>query len=131
MRKTKYFILVTSFLLIFVIFQFSCVKRISRFQPGDEFLYILLLMSEKKYDTLLSEVDEMNLSSLKQSQANKIAYMASIAAMNQEDFVTAEKYLKYCLSNYREMEDYAIYNLSQVYSSMAAMNVPLRWGKNF
>ncbi|MBN1573816.1 MAG: transglycosylase SLT domain-containing protein [Deltaproteobacteria bacterium] len=129
MKKARYFILIFLSLILFVVFQFSCVKRISRFQPGDEFLYVLSLMSEKKYDALLIEVDGMNLSSLKEPQANKIAYMAAMAAMKQGKLDTAEIYLKYCLANYREMEDYAVYNLSILYSTTGSYEQALKLGE--
>ncbi|GEM_PF-2757420 len=129
MKKARYFILVFLSLILFVVFQFSCVKRISRFQPGDEFLYVLSLMSERKYESLLMEVDGMKLSSLKESQANKIAYMAAMVAMKQGKPDTAERYLKYCLANYREMEDYAIYNLSVLYSSTGSYERALKLGE--
>lgn len=129
MKKARYFLLVLFFLILFVTFQFSCVKRITRFQPGDEFLYILSLMSEKKYETLLNEVEGMNLSSLRESQGNKIAYMSAVSAMKNNDLERAEKYLRYCLSNYREMEDYAVYNLSEVYSSAGNYERALEMGE--
>jgi soluble lytic murein transglycosylase len=99
-----------------MLFHFACAKRTSHFRPGEEFLYVLYLYENKEYETLLSEVDELKLGSIKDEQANKIAYLASLTAVALGDGERAETYFNYCLSNYPILADYALYHLSRVYA---------------
>ena len=105
MKRTRYLIVILVYFVIILLFQFSCVKRISRFTPGDEFLYFLYLYAGGEYSKLASETEGLDLESLKTDQANKIAYMTAVAALKIEDYEAAEEYLEYCLDNYRVLED--------------------------
>ena len=115
MKSIKYIILAVSCLLFIVFLQFSCVKRISLMTPGDEFLYFISLMSDSKYEVLLDRIDEIDLSAIEHDEANRISYLAAMAAVEIGDYERAEGYLEYCLINYRRLEDYVVYHLSRVY----------------
>ncbi len=115
MKKNRYLLVILGWFVLFLLFQFACVKKIPRFAPGDEFLSALSLMSEKDYQRLLSEADAIDLTTLKPEQADKIAFMAGLAAMNLQDYDQAQRYFEYCRDNYRELEDYTLYYLAQTY----------------
>ncbi len=129
MGRTRYLIVILLYLVVILLFQFSCVKRISRFTPGDEFLYFLYLYAGGEYSKLVGETEILDLESLKTNQAKKIAYMTAVAALKIEDYESAEKYLEYCLKNYKVLEDYVLYNLSVVYSKKGNYKAALEMGE--
>jgi len=115
MKRVHYLLIIIGYLVLFIAFQFACAIRIPRFTPGDEFLACTALMSSGEYQTLIKEVDSLNLSSLPSDQANKIAFMAGRAAMYSKDYKAARKYLEFCRDHYKNLEDHVLYHLSRAY----------------
>ncbi len=115
MKKIHYVLVIAGYLVLFILFQFACAIKIPRFAPGDEFLACTALMSSGDYQTLLKEVDSLDLSSLPSDQADKIAFMAGMAAMYSKDYEAAQKYFEFCRDHYRKLEDHVLYRLSRAY----------------
>jgi soluble lytic murein transglycosylase len=113
MKRIHYLLIVIGYLVVFILFQFACVRTIPRFAPGDEFLACVALMSSGDSATLLKEVDRLDLSSLPSEQANKIAFMAGRAAMDTKDYEKARAYFEFCLDHYKKLEDHVLYYLSR------------------
>ena len=115
MKKIHYILVIIGYLVLFVLFQFACVRKIPRFTPGDEFLACNALMSSGDYATLLKEVNGLDLSSLPLDQADKIAFMAGRAALSVKDYDSARKYFEYSLDHYEKLEDHVLFHLSRAY----------------
>ncbi len=115
MKRIHYVLVVVGYLVLFILFQFACVIKIPRFAPGDEFLACTALMSSGDYQTLLKEVDSLDLSSLPAEQADKIAFMAGTAAMYSKDYEAARRYFEFCRDHYKKLEDHVLYRLSRAY----------------
>ncbi|MBN2225544.1 MAG: DUF3808 domain-containing protein [Deltaproteobacteria bacterium] len=115
MKKIHYLLVIIGYLILFIVFQFACVRIIPRFTPGDEFLTCVSLMSSGNSAALVKEVELLDLSSLPSDQADKIAFMAGRAALNIKDYESARKYFEYCLDHYKKLEDHVLYYLSRAY----------------
>jgi soluble lytic murein transglycosylase len=115
MKRIHYLLIVVGYLVLFVAFQFACVRKIPRFSPGDEFLACVSLMSSGDSAGLLKEVGMLDLSSLPADQADKIAFMAGRAALAVKDYESARTYLEFCLDHYKKLEDHVLYHLSRAY----------------
>ncbi len=115
MKKTHYLLVIVGYLVLFVVFQFACVRTIPRFTPGDAFLACNALMSSGDYASLLKEVNLLDLSSLPSDQATKIAFMAGRAALSVKEYDSARKYFEYCLDRYKKLEDHVLFHLSRAY----------------
>ena len=116
MEKIRYIFVVLVFVWVLFVFQFSCVTEITHFSPGDMIISVLSLSDSSRHLEVISQVDDINLDEIDPSQANKLAYLAALSAIQVDEWETAERYLEYCLSRYGILEDYVLFYLSDVYS---------------
>jgi len=128
-EKVRYIFVVLVFLWVLFVFQFSCVTEISHFSPGDSIISILSLADSSRHLEVIAQVDDINLESIDPSQANKLAYMAALSAMQVDEWETARRYLEYCLTRYGILEDYVLYYLSDVYSHLGNYEGALTMGE--
>jgi len=127
-EKIRYIFVVLVLMWVLFVFQFSCVTEISSFSPGDMIISILSLSDSSRHLEVISQVDDINLDEIDPSQANKLAYLAALSAIQVDEWDTAERYLELCLSKYGILEDYALYYLSDVYSRQGNYTAALEAG---
>ncbi|MBN1882909.1 MAG: tetratricopeptide repeat protein [Deltaproteobacteria bacterium] len=128
-KKLRYIVVILVLMWVLFVFQFSCVTEISRFSPGDAIISILSLSDSSRHLEVISRVDDINLDEIDPSQANKLAYLAALSAMQVDEWDTAERYLEYCLSRYGILEDYVLFYLSDVYSKQGNFEGALASGR--